>query len=79
MSGEYKPVIAISLISAPVWAWLFFERLFSSCCIDDGCGRIDPFVPVIVIVSAIVAAILTGWLLTMVWRAGLNAVAGSPE
>jgi hypothetical protein len=77
MSGEYRRIIAISLISGPVWAWLFFERLFASCYIDDGCGRIDPFLPVIVTASAIVAAVLTGWLLTVVGRAGWKAVVGS--
>ncbi|MEN3748924.1 hypothetical protein TPR58_17245 [Sphingomonas sp. HF-S3] len=77
MSSAYKPIIAISLMSAPIWAWLFFERLFASCYIDDGCGRIDPFVPVIVTASAIVAAVLTGWLLTVVGRAGWKAVVAS--
>lgn len=74
MSNTHKPVIAISLVSAPIWAWLLFDRLFASCYIDDGCGRVDPFVPVIVIASTILAAVLTGWLLVVVARAGWKAV-----
>jgi hypothetical protein len=57
-----KVITILSLISFVPFVFLIFNLLFANCYIDDGCGRIDPFVPFIVVAGALAASLLTGYL-----------------
>jgi peptidoglycan/LPS O-acetylase OafA/YrhL len=60
-NSSFKIMVALGLISFVPFVFLVFELLFSRCYIDDGCGNIDPFVPFIVILTALAASLLTGY------------------
>lgn len=53
-------MIALALVSFVPFVFLVFDLLFAACYIDDGCGRIDPYVPFLVASLALVASITTG-------------------
>lgn len=69
MFEKHKVVTAISLISFPIWIFTVFDFTFAECYIDDGCGKIDPWVPIIVLTTSIFASLFSGWLVAFLVRA----------
>lgn len=64
-----KIIVAISLISFVPLTFLIFRLSFASCYIDDGCGDIDTFVPVIVALAALVASLIIGCVAALIVKA----------
>lgn len=64
-----RTIAAVALISFFPYLFQVFDWTFASCYIDDGCGNIDPFVPLIVIFVAVLASTLTGLAASLIFKA----------
>ena len=62
-------IVAVALISFFPYLFQVFDWTFASCYIDDGCGNIDLFVPLIVIFIALLASTLTGLAASLLLKA----------
>lgn len=71
-SFSIRVMVALSLTSFIPFIFVVFSLLFASCYIDDGCGTIDHFVPLIVVLVALSACLLTGWLGALAAKAFSN-------
>ena len=64
--STFRIMIATVIVLFVPFVFFMFRFLFASCYIDDGCGRIDPFVPFIVTLSALASSLISGFVIALI-------------